>query len=324
MKYKAFVRRFLQKLRLAEYWLVAQVAMASLALLRLLPAEKAVAFAGRIARRLGPLMGRHHVALDNLRNAYPEMTREQHEAIALDMWSNMGSLFAEYVFLDSLFDYDPAATEPGRVEVVGAEVFARLMEEGDRPRIFFTGHIGNFELLPICAATYGLNITALFRPPNNPFLARRVLGARRSSMGALLPSQAGAAWMLAGILSDGGNVGMLVDQKFNRGVMTTFFKRPAMTSPLLAKLARQFDCDVYPARATRLPGGRHRLTLYDKLELPRLPDGQLDVPATCQHLNDTVEAWIREDPGQWMWFHKRWTIVRDWRRRRGSVRRVSS
>ncbi|MGQ7498535.1 LpxL/LpxP family acyltransferase [Streptococcus suis] len=23
-------------------------------------------------------------------------------------------------------------------------------------------------------------------------------------------------------------------------------------------------------------------------------------------LNDTVEGWVREYPGQWMWFHKRW------------------
>ena len=24
--------------------------------------------------------------------------------------------------------------------------------------------------------------------------------------------------------------------------------------------------------------------------------------------NDVVERWVREDPGQWMWFHKRWEI----------------
>ncbi|TIM03064.1 MAG: lipid A biosynthesis lauroyl acyltransferase, partial [Mesorhizobium sp.] len=27
-----------------------------------------------------------------------------------------------------------------------------------------------------------------------------------------------------------------------------------------------------------------------------------------QLLNDVVERWVREDPGQWMWFHKRWEI----------------
>lgn len=232
------------------------------------------------------------------------------------MWSNMASLFAEYVFLDALFDYDPNAETPGTIEVVGRHVFERLLEEPDRPHIFFTAHIGNFELLPICAATFGLDITALFRPPNNPFLARKLMGARGKAMGNLLPSQAGAAWMLAGIMQKGGNVGMLVDQKFLRGEETMFFGRPVRTNPLLAKLARQFECDVYPARSVRLPGGRHRLMLYDRLELPRDEEGRIDVRATAQRLNDVVEEWVREDPGQWTWFHKRWSVpVLEHRRR---------
>ena len=30
--------------------------------------------------------------------------------------------------------------------------------------------------------------------------------------------------------------------------------------------------------------------------------------ATAQLLNDVAERWIREDPAQWMWFHKRWNL----------------
>ena len=99
---------------------------------------------------------------------------------------------------------------------------------------------------------------------------------------------------------------MLVDQYFQRGVKGTFFGRDVLTSPLLAKLARQFDCDVYPARCIRLPNGRFRLELFERVELPRKGSGEVDVDATCQLLNDTVEGWIREYPGQWMWFHRRW------------------
>ena len=76
----------------------------------------------------------------------------------------------------------------------------------------------------------------------------------------------------------------------------------------MPKLARQFDCDVYPARCMRLPDNRFRLDLEEKLELPRDDDGQIDVAATAQLLNDVVERWVREDPGQWMWFHKRWKL----------------
>ena len=119
----------------------------------------------------------------------------------------------------------------------------------------------------------------------------------------------GAAWALAGKLQAGGNVGMLVDQKFAKGQPTTFFGRPCRTNPLLPKLARQFDCDVYPARAVRLPGGRYRLILEPKLDLPRTADGEIDIQASCQALNDVVERWVRDTPEQWMWFHRRWQIT---------------
>jgi KDO2-lipid IV(A) lauroyltransferase len=82
-------------------------------------------------------------------------------------------------------------------------------------------------------------------------------------------------------------------------------------------LARHYNCDVYPARCVRLPGNRFRLEIEDKLTLPRNESGSVDVPATTQLLADVVERWVREDPGQWMWFHKRWEISGRRRRRRG-------
>ena len=95
-------------------------------------------------------------------------------------------------------------------------------------------------------------------------------------------------------------------QKFKRGIPSTFFNRPCKTNPLLAKLVRQYECDVYPARCVRLPGGRFRLELEEKMEIPRDDKGAVDLAATVQALNDKVESWVREYPGQWMWFHKRW------------------
>lgn len=288
-----------------ELWLVAHLTFLILAAIRLLPAKRAISFMERAARRLGPLFGRHRIALNNLRRAFPEKSESERQVIALGMWGNMGRLVAEYVFLDQIFDFDPNTTAPGLVEVEGSEIFDQLQAE-KRPRILFTAHTGNFELLPICAAVYGLEITALFRPPNNPYIAKKVLEARRTTMGHLVPSKAGAVWSLATVLSQGGNVGVLVDQHFHNGISANFFGHNAMTSPLLPRLARQFDADIYPARCIRLPGGRFRLQLQQKIELPKTKDGKIDVPASAQLMNDIVEGWVREYPDQWMWFHKRW------------------
>lgn len=312
----AFALRVLPRLRMANYWLIAQVAMAAVWLLRRFPAERALAFADRTARRVGPLFGRHRTALDNLRKAFPDKSEAEIETIALDMWSHMARLATEYLFLDDLYDYRPEDETAGRVEVVGKEIFQRLAAETGRPHIIFTAHLGNFELLPIAATDYGMKVTALFRPPNNPYIARYLLSTRKTAMGPLLPSVSGVAFSLANELSAGGNIGVLVDQKFGSGVATTLFGRPCETNPILPMLARRFECDVYPAYCHRLPGNRFRLVLEDRLELARNARGDIDVRAVCQQLNDTVERWIRTDPAQWMWFHKRWNLGQGRRARR--------
>lgn len=291
----------------AKDWCVAVVVLSLLKLISLLPAKQAIAFVDRAARRIGPLTSRHKLALTNLRNAYPEKSEAEREQIANDMWGNMARLAAEYVFLDQIFDFDPDAERPGFIEVEGVDTFIALRDSG-KPFIVFTAHTGNFELLPIAAAAYDLDVMALFRPPNNRYIARKVLAARRTSMGHLVPSRAGAAFTLARRLDAGGGVGMLVDQKFHKGTETLFFGLKARTNPLLAKLVRQFECDVYPARSIRLPGGRHRLVVEPAIDIPRKSDGSVDMAATSQLLNDKVESWVREYPGQWQWFHDRWNI----------------
>ena len=288
-----------------RYATEAALAFGVLAILRPLPADAAITTLAALTARIGALLPRHRIVLENLERAMPERDAGERRALARRMWGNMGRQIAEYVWLDKLFDFDPGADAPGRIEVAGEEIFTRI-RQARAPVIFFTGHTGNFELLPVCAATFDLEVTALFRPPNNPHIARRVLAARTTTMGALVPAKTGAAAGLARALQDGRSVGVLVDQKFHRGRLGTFFGRKVRTNPLVPKLARQFGCPVHPARCVRLPGNRFRLELEEAIDLPRDDEGGIDIDASCQLLNDTVERWVREHPDQWMWMHRRW------------------
>ncbi|HLP69073.1 MAG TPA: lipid A biosynthesis lauroyl acyltransferase [Rhizobium sp.] len=304
---KLFVTRIVLALRHFQQWLVAQLAFGFLTVLKILPADPAINFADWLMRKVGPRTRRHGLMLTNLRNAFPDKSEAEREEIAVASWGHMGRLAAEYVFLDQLFDFDPEKQGEGRIEVSGIPLFLELRDH-PRPFIVFTAHTANFELLPVAGAAFGLYVSVLFRPPNNPYIAEKVFDFRKKRMGKLVPSHAGSSFALARQLEAGGGVGVLVDQKFKKGVTTSFFGRPVKTNPLLAKLARQFDCDVYPARCVRLPGNRFRLEIEPKIELPRTATGQLDVTATAQLLNDKVESWVREYPEQWLWYHDRWNI----------------
>lgn len=304
---RMLITRAVLALRHFRQWSIAVAVFGLLGFLKLFPADPAIRAADRLARLIGPRTGRHRLMLINLANAFPEKSDAERQAIALDSWGNMGRLAAEYVFLDELFDFDPANPKPGRIEVSGIPLFMELLEK-KTPFMVFTAHTGNFELLPVASAAFGLDVTVMFRPPNNPYLAEKVYNFRKSRMGGLVPSHAGSAFVLARKLEAGGNVGVLVDQKFRKGLPTQFFGQDVRTNPLLAKLVRQFGCDVYPARSVRLPGNRYRLELEPRMDIPRDAAGNIDVQATAQKLNDKVEAWVRENPGQWLWYHDRWDI----------------
>ncbi|WP_296018391.1 lipid A biosynthesis lauroyl acyltransferase [uncultured Agrobacterium sp.] len=304
---KLLVTRIVLALENFRQWFNATIAFGFLSLLKLLPADPAIRFADRLARKIGPKTPRHKLMLFNLARAYPEKSEAERLEIALDSWGNMGRLAAEYVFLDRLFDFDPQQTKPGRIEVVGIDTFLEL-RDNPRPFIVFTAHTGNFELLPVAGSAFGLDVTVLFRPPNNPYVAEKIYNFRKERMGKLVPSHAGSSFALARQLERGAGVGVLVDQKFRKGLVTQFFGHNVQTNPLLAKLVRQFGCDVYPARCIRLPDNRYRLEIEPKVEIPLNDKGSVDIQKTAQLLNDKVESWVREYPGQWLWYHDRWHI----------------
>lgn len=294
-------------LRRAADAAVAAVVRAAFALLRALGPDRASAFGGALARGLGPLLPVHRVAQDNLRGAFPDMPEAERRRVLREAWDNLGRTACEYVHMDRIWDYDEARPNAGRIEVApeSAECFERLRTDG-KPALIFAAHLANWELPAVAAARHGLDAAALYRRPNNPFVARDILALRAGSMGELIPAGVAAPIRMMEALDRGAHVGMLVDQRFGRGPRVDFLGRPAASNPLIARLARRFDCPVHGARAIRLPNGRFRLEITEEVALPRDASGRVDVEAATALVNDIVAGWVREHPGQWLWMHRRW------------------
>ncbi|HEX8168457.1 MAG TPA: lipid A biosynthesis lauroyl acyltransferase [Beijerinckiaceae bacterium] len=291
-------------------WKVGEVLMigvvrALFGLARLVGPDRSSDIGGAIAKRLGPLLPVHRTGLKNLRAAFPEKTESEIRAILRGAWDNLGRTGAEYAHLGVLFDYDYWTDTTGRVEVEGVEHFIALLQDG-KPGIIFSAHLANWELPAICAARYGLEATAVFRPPNDPAVAHVLHEVRRQTMGGLEAARQGAAFAMRGVLERGGHLGMLIDQHFTRGLPIEFFGRPALTNPIMAKFARAFDCPVHGVRVIRLPGNRFKLELTPPLDLPRDAEGAIEVAGAMQAMTRVVETWVREHPEQWLWMHRRW------------------
>ncbi|MFC0409029.1 lipid A biosynthesis lauroyl acyltransferase [Roseomonas elaeocarpi] len=277
------------------------------AAMRALGPDRAPRLGSAVCRRLGPRTKAHRIALGNIRAAFPDQPAEWHDRVADEAWDNLGRTACEYVHLGHIWDLTEERRPGGRVEIDDA-TFARFkaLREHEGPVLVFAAHLANWELPAVAARKHGLKTAVLYRTPNNRPVADLIRDLRRDLMGEMVPAGLTAPTRLAKALQEGTVTAMLVDQRFGRGPEVEFLGRPAAANPLLANLARRFDCPVHGARAIRLPGGRFRVELTEAIPMPRDEAGQVSVDAATQRINDVIAGWIREYPGQWLWMHRRW------------------
>jgi KDO2-lipid IV(A) lauroyltransferase len=262
---------------------------------------------GAVMRRFGPWLPEHKVGRANLAAAYPEKSPQEIETILLGVWDNLGRVGAEFAHLDRLWDYDPAQPGHGRI-LRSDESVQRMLDirESGKPVLVFSAHLANWELASVATTSLGFDSAIIYRAPNIGAVADAVVEMRSGIMGTLIRTGLDAPVKAAEALKRGISVGMLVDQYSTKGVDVTFFGRPARTNPLIARLAQHFDCAIHGVHVVRHGGSRFRLHLTEPMMPVRDAQGDVDVPATMQLINDVVEGWVREHPEQWLWLHRRW------------------
>ena len=268
--------------------------------------ERAGRGARFLMRRIGPLTRENRMARESIALAFPEKTQAERDKILAGVWENFAQVIVEFVFLEELAKgFDPANPTEGRITVAGIDQFVQLRDDG-KPAVIIAAHLANWEILGVVAHKFGLKSVLPFRAPANFHFGEEILSKREALMGTLVENSRGAAFEIASALDRGEHLGMLVDQKLGSGLDVPFFGRPALTNPLAAKFARQYDCPVHGARAIRRPDGGLHLELTPAIELPRDKDGLIDVRAATIRINEIVEGWVREHPEQWFWLHDRW------------------
>jgi KDO2-lipid IV(A) lauroyltransferase len=287
-----------------EAWFLRGIA----ALSRALPLDASSNLGGFLGRRLGPLMGASKRARRNLAKAFPDWTPRQIDATVAEMWANLGRNVFEYEHLDALFPYGPSS----RVEIEGDDIIADLIAQG-RPLIFFSGHIGNWELMPMAIrwnphyGDAGEKMCQIYRALNNPLADAQLLAIRKrhQTPNSFPKGTEGARAMIA-FLKKGGAVALLIDQKMNDGIPVPFFGRDAMTAPAAAQMALRYGAILAPVSNVRLGGAHFRVRFHPPLEVTATGDKNADAAAIMRQCNGFLEEQIRQNPAQWFWVHRRW------------------
>jgi len=284
--------------------------MVLVAMVRLMPVDTAAAISARIWRTVAPLLRRHKRALANLAIAFPEKSDAERDAIAREMWANLGRVMAETMHVDRLI------REPGRVRIANAAVFARYRDKLG-PAIGCSLHMGNWELAIWPLVVAGAKPAAVYRTVKNPYVDAYLRHQRRDLYpgGLLGKGKVDGNWeegqrtarQITDFVRHGGRLGLVCDLYDKSGLAVPFFGTDAKSVMIPAMIARRLGARIWLARCLRI-GKESRFEVYIKeLKVPRSANPGDDVKWITAAMQREFEAWIREAPEQWMWSNRRWS-----------------
>lgn len=265
----------------------------------------------RTGRALGGLVAtldRKHlnIARENLRQSFPDWTEERIDRTAHRVWIHFGGVMFDLV---RILARGPESLD-GLVTIEGRE-HAERAHASPHGVVLITGHFGNWETHGIVHAQQFGSIGVVARPLDNPSLDRAMTALRESAGNEVIEKEHAMIRSVRRLKAAQG-VAFVVDQNVQEkeGIFVNFFGRPACTTPFAAKLAIKTGAMVLPCRAVMTSDLRYRV-VYDAPIDPRaFGSGDAAVEALTQAMMNATESWIRGEPEQWLWMHRRWHTKR--------------
>ena len=261
----------------------------------------------RIGRALGVLVAavdRKHLAIAkaNLRQSFPEWGEDRVDRTARGVWIHFGGVMFDLV---RILAKGPSTVDP-LVTIEGGE-HAERAHKSPHGVVLITGHFGNWETHGIIHAKHFGSIGVVARPLDNPTLDHAMTALRQSAGNEVIEKEHAMIRSMRRLKAAQG-VAFVVDQNVQEkeGIFVDFFGRPACTTPFAAKLALKTGALVLPCRAVMTPDFNYRVVYDAPIDPSTFGKGEDAVVALTQAMMKATEGWIRENPDQWLWMHRRW------------------
>ena len=172
--------------------------------------------------------------------------------------------------------------------------------------IYFTGHIGAFELMITTMGLHGMPFMVIGTALKDDRL-NDILVQFRAAHGSEPIQRGRETFKLIKTLKSGGAVGMLIDQDTRvKSRFVNFFGMQASTPVGAAMMAMKTGAAVIPATIHLGKDYKQHMVLLPELELINTGDEEKDMIANTQVFTTILEQAIRRHPAQWVWMHERW------------------
>ncbi|MFO0828827.1 MAG: lysophospholipid acyltransferase family protein [Phycisphaerales bacterium] len=264
-----------------------------------LQTAKAIAtFYARVSNR------RTERARANIARSFPELPHGETERLAIDSVRNMFELFMVDAIVMPKIVHEWSWHRYVRFARFGDGLDLLL---SDRPCIFLTGHVGNWELLGYVLALVGFRMTALARPLDNPLISDWLFKARQAS-GLRVITKWGATEELQRIIEGNGKIAFIADQNAgDEGLFVPYFGRLASSYKSIGLLAMRYRLPIVAGMARRV--GEHfqyELSVADVIRPEEWEADEDPLFTITARYNRAIETMVRAAPSQYLWVHRRW------------------
>ena len=264
----------------------------------------------RLEVALGPWLGRlyllvdpkrRRIARENIARCLPELGPAGQKRLLMKNFEHYGALGLELMHLCSPVPGHYAAYADRISTLEGLEHWKRANAKG-KGVIFFSAHLANWEL---CAkvALAGVPLTIVTRTLKPQWLNDKVV-AERATVGIESIITSRTIPVIMKTLRRGGSVVFVMDQYAAppAGLPVRFFGATVDTLAAIGTIASRTGAAILPGTQERDARGVIRVVLYPELDLG---EDLHDPVKSTQLLAAKVEGWIRKNPAQWLWAHRR-------------------
>lgn len=242
-------------------------------------------------------------AMDNLRASFPDKDQAWLEETGMRSFEQLVMMVMDVLFTPRLVKLE---TWPTMFSFRNIERIKWMMKE-EKGLLMVTAHYGNFEIIGYLMSLYGLKIYSIARPLDNPFINRWLMSVRESR-GQKIIYKKGAAEMMDQLAADGATLCFIADQDAGKkGVFVDFFGRKASTYKSIGLVAMQYNLPIVIGCCRQ-----HYKKFFFEMEPTRIiyPHEWADKPDplrwVTQEYTRAIEDFIRKDPAQYWWLHRRW------------------
>jgi Kdo2-lipid IVA lauroyltransferase/acyltransferase len=276
------------------------------ALFWLIPFRALYVIADGLAWLLYRMIGyRRKVMYDNLKRCFPEKTEAEISALLKTAYRNLADITLESVKGSST----PMREIRRRYVYKGYEMVNACLAEG-RTVIITAPHINNWEwgVLTLADPLAG-NTIGIYKPLSNPYTNRWINDNRMRGGKLILRGMRETFAAIEEFREQPSTFILMADQSPSNpktAIWVDFFNQDTACLPGVEVISRKNDYPIFMFLPRRVRRGHYEIT-YSPI---CLSPAQTTEGTVTRMMMQAFETAVRNDPGNWLWSHKRWKITR--------------